>query len=588
MVGFASSADLAGFGPRRESARNLLHYLALRRVDLRHLQRRLADLGLSSLGRAEGHALYNLESVLSYLQEPGAAPTRPAPTAPALTPPEGRRILEQRTRRLLGPPPVGRRTHIMVTLPTEAASDYRLVRDLVAAGMDAVRINCAHDSEAEWARMIAHVRRAERELGRACRVEMDLAGPKLRTRPLPPGSAVQKIRPTRDEFGRVVRPARLWLTPVEQPEPAPLGVQTELLVRGAWLSHLRARSTVTLTDARGANRRWRVVRRRGNSCEVEVPKTAYVTEATLLSAPRPGGRRVSSPVGPIPHRESYLRLAVGDRLFVVAGNGRAPHRWSAGGLPTIPCTLPEVLTAAQPGHRIWFDDGKIGGVVERTGPEGLRVRITQAVEGGARLRADRGINLPDSDLRVSPITDEDRRHLPFVAEHADLVGYSFVRSAADVRLLRRALDDLGETGLGVILKIETRAGFEELPAILLEALRGPPTGVMIARGDLAVEVGYERLAELQEEILWLCEAAHVPVVWATEVLAGLAKTGMPTRAEVTDAAMGERAECVMLNKGPHIVETVQVLDNILRRMEAHQEKKSARLRHLAVADRFLR
>jgi pyruvate kinase len=63
-------------------------------------------------------------------------------------------------------------------------------------------------------------------------------------------------------------------------------------------------------------------------------------------------------------------------------------------------------------------------------------------------------------------------------------------------------------------------------------------------------VGYERLAELQEEILWLCEAAHLPVIWATQVLEQLAKSGLPSRAEISDAAMGERAECVMVNKGP--------------------------------------
>ena len=106
---------------------------------------------------------------------------------------------------------------------------------------------------------------------------------------------------------------------------------------------------------------------------------------------------------------------------------------------------------------------------------------------------------------------------------------------------------------------------------------------MIARGDLAVECGYERLAEVQEEILWLCEAAHLPVIWATQVLENLAKTGQPSRAEITDAAMGERAECVMLNKGPHVVKAVQVLDDILRRMQFHQVKKTAMLRRLHVA-----
>lgn len=95
-----------------------------------------------------------------------------------------------------------------------------------------------------------------------------------------------------------------------------------------------------------------------------------------------------------------------------------------------------------------------------------------------------------------------------------------------------------------------------------------------------VEVGYERLAELQEEILWLCEAAHLPVIWATQVLEQLAKSGLPSRAEISDAAMGERAECVMLNKGPHIDEAVVVLDDILCRMAEHHYKKNALLRQL--------
>jgi pyruvate kinase len=106
---------------------------------------------------------------------------------------------------------------------------------------------------------------------------------------------------------------------------------------------------------------------------------------------------------------------------------------------------------------------------------------------------------------------------------------------------------------------------------------------MIARGDLALEVGYGRLAEVQEEILWLCEAAHVPVIWATQVLESLSKNGMPTRAEVTDAAMSQRAECVMLNNAPHVLSTIRILDDILQRMDAHQKKKSATLRLLRVS-----
>ena len=133
---------------------------------------------------------------------------------------------------------------------------------------------------------------------------------------------------------------------------------------------------------------------------------------------------------------------------------------------------------------------------------------------------------------------------------ADIIELSFVREQTDVIQLFDELDRLHATDIGVVLKIETPRAFENLPQLILTAMRRRRIGVMIARGDLAVESGYERMAELQQETLSLCEAAHLPVVWATQVLEQLAKTGRPSRAEITDAAMSERAECVMLNKGP--------------------------------------
>jgi pyruvate kinase len=146
---------------------------------------------------------------------------------------------------------------------------------------------------------------------------------------------------------------------------------------------------------------------------------------------------------------------------------------------------------------------------------------------------------------------------------------------------------LGRNDLGIVLKIETRRGFEQLPSMLLAGMKSSSLGVMIARGGLAVERGFERLAEVQEEILWICEAAHCPVIWATQVLETLAKKGIPSRAEITDAAMGHRAEAVMLNKGPHILRAVQTLDDILQRMEAHQIKKQSMMRELRLARTFM-
>jgi pyruvate kinase len=165
---------------------------------------------------------------------------------------------------------------------------------------------------------------------------------------------------------------------------------------------------------------------------------------------------------------------------------------------------------------------------------------------------------------------------------------SFVKTVDDVRELRALLQLKGKRQPAIVLKIETRRGFENLPAMLLEAMKAPCCAVMIARGDLAVECGFERMAEVQEDILWLCEAAHVPVNWATQVLETLAKEGLPSRAEVTDAAMANRAECVMLNKGPYVVEAVKALDDIIRRMHGHQAKKRSMLRELGLVAGFRR
>ena len=213
----------------------------------------------------------------------------------------------------------------------------------------------------------------------------------------------------------------------------------------------------------------------------------------------------------------------------------------------------------------------------------MLVEIVHAATQASKLGSAKGINLPESDLGIGAMTEKDRRDLDFVAQHADIVGLSFVRRPEDVLELQQELAVRGKSQIGIILKIESRQGFDQLPLIMIAALRHHPVGIMVARGDLAVEVGFERLAEVQEEILWLSEAAHIPVTWATQVLETLAKTGIPSRAEVTDAAMGVRAECVMLNKGEHIVDTLRFLDHILHRMQAHHLKKRSMLRRLAVA-----
>src|SRR5271157_3495671 len=580
-----TGSDLTQFGDHVQSARNLVDYLALRRFDLRTTQRKLAELGLSSLGRSEGHVLYNLDVVLMILYRlAGLSP--PSRKVGGITPSEGKRILDRNADRLLGHSRKGRSVRIMVTMPREAATEYGLVRDLLANGMDCIRINCAHDSKSDWAGMVANLRRAEKEVGRSCRILMDIAGPKLRTGPLRPGPQVVRVRPERDDLGRVVRPAKVWLTPVDGGEGHSEPAAAVLPLAGSFLASLRPGVVLRLKDARGARRALLVVSREGDSFWATTNKTAYLMKGTLPAKPSRRGK-----VGDVPSVVKPIRLKVGDILVVSASPilGRDAVRDRVGKVrrpAVISCTLPQALASVREGEPIWFDDGRIGGVVVGASKKRLKVKITNASVDGSTLRNDKGINLPKTALRLPPITRKDIRDLEFILNHADLVGYSFMRAAGDVDLLRSMLLERRRGDVGMVLKIETLRAFEHLPSILFAALRTPLAGVMIARGDLAVECGYERLSEVQEEILWLCEAAHMPTIWATQVLEMLTKSGMPSRAEVTDAAMGERSECVMLNKGPYMVEAVKALDNILERMQAHHSKKSALLRHLNIAENF--
>ena len=593
-----SLADSAGVHPEhRASATNLIHYMALRRHDIRQLQAQLAALGLSSLGRTEPHVIGALQAVMNALHRLAGSdePDAPLPDgAPKMG--EGAALLPRNAEALLGPSPVGRNVRIMVTMPPEAATDYDLVRDLLRHGMDCMRINCAHDGPDAWSGMIRNLRRAEKETGRACKVAMDLAGPKLRTGPLEPGPAVLKYRPKRDDFGRVVSPARIWLTPGSQPELAPAHADASIPLPAKWLAQLKLGDRVRFTDARGASRSLLISGIDGNSRWAESSRTAYVVPGLVLELQPRANRRIATAlrrtrVGAIPPKAQTLRLSVGDTLVLTRSlePGR-PAKYDKKKQLVSPArigvTLPEFFDSVRPGEPVSLDDGKVGAIVRTVTPEKVSVEITHARPAGEKLGAEKGVNVPESQLCLSSLTKDDLEALPFVVKHADIVGYSFVRKEADVHDLQSRLAGLGGENLGIILKIETREAFDQLPRLLLGAMRSRAVGVMIARGDLAIECGYQRLAEVQEEILWICEAAHMPVIWATQVLESLAKTGVPSRSEITDAAMGERAECVMLNKGPYIVTAVRILDDILRRMQSHQEKKRSMLRKLHVASAF--
>jgi pyruvate kinase len=461
-AGWASSIERPGFAA---SAENLAHYLALRQHDLRPLQRSLMALGLSSLGRLESRVMPTLEAVAATLaalcdQKPQDRPSTRRFFA-------GEHYLKERSLEIFGAPSTHRPTALLVTCPTEAGDDPVFMLRLAERGVEAVRINCAHDDAEQWQRMIVNVRTAEQETGRPIKILMDIAGPKIRT---------------------------------------------------------------------------------GNICAPE-DRERIVTGDLLAIVPAGGLDRIDL-------KEAYFGVE---------------------------CTLAQPIALTPVGARVFVDDGKLCARVERVERWGLLGRVTAAADKGLRLKREKGLNFPDTPLAIEALTAKDRRDLDFVTSHADGVEFSFVQSVADVEMLQAALAERLPNDwqkLSLILKIETPSAVANLPDIVVRAAGRQPTAIMIARGDLAVEIGFARLAEMQEEILWIGEAAHIPVIWATQVLEHLVKKGTPSRGEMTDAAMAARAECVMLNKGPYLFRALTELDTLLRRMGANQHKKTPQLRRL--------
>ncbi|RPA67720.1 pyruvate kinase [Cyclobacteriaceae bacterium YHN15] len=448
---------------QQDSARNLIHYLALRNEDIRELQDLLHVYGLSSLASSESHIHRQLQAISERLGH-----TYKEEEIDICSFPFSKLKMGEKSRLLFGQKKETYIPYVMVTFDSGFANDYAMIKNLLQNGMNVARINCAHDDEATWSKMINQLKKACTATGLDCKIYMDLAGPKIRTNLLGKGKNKGRVK---IHEGQLV-----------------------------WLAETR-----------------------GDFEKGEV----------IIS----------------PNEEGIIpMLKKGDRVFI--------------------------------------DDGLIRCVVEKIKKDRVGIRVIRISSSKGQIKAEKGINFPDTTLQISSLTEFDKKCLPFICENADLIGYSFVKSKEDIRQLRAELKKLGDNYPNLILKIETPDAVNNLPSLLLEGMKERALGLMIARGDLAVEIGFERMGEIQEEILWICEAAHIPVVWATQVLESLHKVGMATRSEITDAGHAALAECVMINKGEYTIEVMETLRDIVQRASTHRIKKRFTFRTLKIAERF--
>ena len=568
----------------RRSAQNLVHYLAFRTFEIDLLQQQLRDQSLPGLSSIEAHvmdSLLSIKTIINHLLKDQIVETMPG----TVSIDESKKLLRRNTKLLFGYKSKRRRTRIMVTLPGTAAEDFNFVQQLVESGMNSARINCAHDTPEDWLKMINNIKQAKKELGKKCKVMMDLGGPKLRTGTIKPGPQLIRIKPGKNVLGQIQKPARVWLAP---PNAQPPVIKPDAIIPADsdWINSLKRNAIISFTDSRNKKCKIIMERSEGEGRWGICNDSSYLTTGTPLQLRRTkkrSGKEIVR-IGELLPLEQFITLNTGDILLLtkdaIPGENKELNTdGTVKSFAHISCTLPEIFNDVKIGEPIYFDDGKIEGIIEDITEEHLKIKITYARDKGGKLKADKGINLPDSDLKISGLTEKDKKDLEFVGEYADAVNFSFVNSESDVQELQDELLKL-QANVGIIFKIETQKGFKNLPLILLKGMQTFPIGVMIARGDLAIETGWKNFASIQEEIIRICEAAHIPDIWATQVLENLAKKGVPSRAEITDAAMANRAECVMLNKGFYITKAVRMLDKILRRMQRFQKKKDALLPQL--------
>lgn len=246
---------------------------------------------------------------------------------------------------------------------------------------------------------------------------------------------------------------------------------------------------------------------------------------------------------------------------------REPHGNAARELA---CTYRQLPSDLKRGETVLFADGTVAMTVTETVPRGVRLKVTLP----GRLRSRQGLNLPGSDLAVGALTDKDLADLDWTARHSadvDFVALSFVRSPDDVSQLCRELQSR-RCPAHVVVKIEKPEAVRNLDRIIDVA-----DAVMVARGDLGVEMDVQRVPAIQKQIIGMCNDAHRPVITATQMLNSMEHSNRPTRAEASDVfnAVLDGTDAVMLSGesavGEYPVEAVQTMSRICSEAEAYLE-----------------
>ncbi|KIL48296.1 pyruvate kinase [Jeotgalibacillus soli] len=482
----------------------------------------------------------------------------------------GSYLSQQRAEDLFGKNITPEQPHIMVTLDVNMISSSA-IKNFLLNGMTIARINCAYHDAAAWGKLIGAVRHAEEELrrighykNRHCKIFMDLAGPKIRVGPIKKGDYPLHIKVKKDPYGTPLETkiGLISLQSVSTKEFPNSNYDFILSVHPHVRFHeLKKGNFLYFYDARKRKRKLVIIDISPAHLIVRIGKSAFIDANTRLLNDR---CQLELQVNNIEKTPLNISVKKGDRLSVYLDNQEG-HPATLAQPAGISVSLPKAFEHVKVNDFIFIDDGKIEGKVIQRKTNSLEIDITSP-DTMTKIKEHKGINLPDSNvsLTVPALTIKDQEDLAFISKHADIVGLSFVHHPRDLRQLKQLLHHFKRIDLPVIAKIETKEAIYNFSNLLLEGLTFPKFGIMVARGDLAIEIGFNQLAVVQQEILNMCRAAHIPVILATQVLETLAKKSIPSRSELADLSFASQFDCIMLNKGPYMEGTITFLRETLQ------------------------
>lgn len=565
-------ADSNEIANENKSLQNLNAYVKLRSLDITSLQNRLSSLGLSSLGRSQSCVINSINQdifILSRLLHNKYMEI--LNDEKALTYEEAKSIMI-RNSKIFGRVTEEFKTKVMVTLPSEVENLPQLIADLISNGTSVLRINTAHDDANTWNTMAQLIHTENEKQNRNVKIYVDLAGPKNRT-----GIIKKEFIPFKIGSWRL--PRLVEIVPVSTPNALTqkaLSKETPatLVVSDNFFAHCQKANLLEIDDFERERKQSYTLLKQDDKLFIIANKKITIYENTKLKIQnkhKGKGKKHHSILYNHQKTSQEIRLFKANQLIISSqeiegsSNFEYKNKIYAG---MISCSNQEIFKHIKIGDDIFIDDGKIGCTIIETNELGVVCQVFLAKENGTLLKEEKGINFPNTDLNIDAITNVDEKNFEDIVGFADMIGISFAQTAHDIEKLQTMLRTKGKTTTAIVPKIETKTALENLPQILIQLLKWDYYALMIARGDLAIEVGFVNLPYIQEEILGICEAGHIPVIYATQILEGKMKNNLPSRAEVTDASLAQRADCVMLNKGPFIVETVIALKSILE--QAHQ------------------